>query len=881
MRALLHPSIKTLVLVLAGLLTTWSAGCTQENRQPTLDPVPTQIVQVGETLRLPITARDPDGDALDFKATPRPVTSSFELVEDGAVFVWPPLISETGPTGKTHTIAFTVEDGHGGLAARTVDITVLPQSNAPIFIGPQGYVLNLSEDDDISFTIAVKDDDSADTTFRVIGGDCADCEEGFICRDNTCQMEGSRFTKLDNKTVGFYWRPTLSQRERGNYWRLVVGAKDESHDEVVRELSVLLMNGDADKSCPGTPPAFTPCGAPSCVPLADLTGVGAIVFQAQGVDFESELREMTLHFATNNPLDSKSYSGNTVSMTRCHPDDDPGCPGDPQSRYFIGILPNPASGATAPLLLHYFLSATDDDDIKGTGCDHVTRFPKEGHFTLATYPTGWAGGCKDDAMEPNDDLSTARPLEPGVTYDLRSCGEGTAEKDWYRIDAEPGAIVGVELTHDNTQGALTLSLHNPDGHQLAPTDDAIANRLIIMPEQSPVYLQVSVPPGEKTADQTYGLVMTRTFGGCPNDDREPNDTLAEAPTILSASVKSTTIDTVICPLDRDWIGVPAWPGESIVANLDFQHSFGDLDLRLYDAAGGLIARSETATSRERVVWHVDTANTYYVEVFGYRGQVNTGRLKLEVVPTATLCFEDNFSPNHQAVDAFLLPENAYFDLLVCAGKEDWFQIDVNEGETVTILAEPFFPDGAELELVGFGDDAGKQILGNSIQIDGSGEGSAAWLANRAEAGPVRWRVRTKGEFTTAYNMLFAVSDPPGECLDDRFSPTNTVKSALDIDGTDGFVTRLKICPGGEDWFRIQGQAFEELSIFVFGFPEEGTLAASLHRFDGPELLHVADGEQTTNGVAIVHLPEANHEFYIHVQGAPGALHHYDLVIFIE
>ncbi len=866
--ALLTPLICAAVLI----------GCPQANRQPTLDPIATQEVHVGETLRLELTARDPDGDALVFKATPRPATAEFEPTETGALFVWPPLISDTGPTGKVHDITITVEDGGGGLAARTVRINVLPQETAPLFVGPSGYVLNLSEDDDISFTVAVSDDDSAEVQMRIVG-DCDACPEGHSCRDGSCQIDGSRFQRIDSKTASFYWRPSKSQRELGNYWQVVVGAKDETHDEVAREFSILLMNSDAEKNCPGTPPVFVTCDDPSCVPLADLSGVGALVFQGQGIDFESEIREMTLHFANNNPLDPASYEGNSVTMDRCHPDDDPGCPADPQERYFTGVFPNPASSSSQPLLLHYYLTATDNDDIKGTGCDHVTRFPKEGHFTLATYPTGWVG-CKDDGLENNDELATAVTLEPGVTYDLRMCSEACTETDWWKIDAQPGAIVGVELLHDPTQGGLQVTLHDATGAQVAPLPgEDPTTRVVISPETSPVYAQIKCPPGAKPGDQTYGVVVSRTFGGCPNDQYEPNDSLETAPTLLSASVKSLTTDTVICPADRDFIAVPAWPAESIVVDLDFQHSFGDLDLRLYDADGKLVARSETATSSERVVWHVQEADTYTIEVFGYNGQVNTGRLAVDVVPTATLCFEDNLAPNQHAATATLLPENVYFDLLVCSGKEDWFRVDVNAGETLQIVAQPFWPDGAELEIVAFDDDDGKQILGNAIEPDAPGQ--ARWVANRPEAGPIRWQVRTKDQFTTAYDMAFGVADPPGECLDDRFSPTNTVKSALDVDSEAGFVTRLKICPGGEDWFRIQGEAFEELFVFVFGFPNEEPLKASLHRFDGPDLLHVMDGEQTSNGVAIVHLPEDNHEFYIHVQGVPGALHHYDLVMFIE
>ncbi len=869
--------------LLTTLLPALMLGCPQENHQPTLDPIPTQEVRVGETLRLMLTARDPDGDPLVFKATPKPITAYFEVVDGQTFFVWPPLISETGPTGRSHSVTFTVEDGGGGIAFRAVDIVVLPQMNAPIFIGPQGYILNLSEDDDISFALAVKDDDSADVTMRVIGGDCTDCPEGTECREGTCQLKGSRFQKLDPKASTFYWKPTAKQKEIGNYWRLVVGARDEvpAHGEIITEISILLMNSDAAKSCAGTPPIIFPCSDESCVPLKDLSGTGAIVFQGQGIDKESQLREMTVHYATINPLDPTSYNNNQVTMSRCefNPEFPQLCPQEIDERPFVGTMLNPVAQASEPLFVHYFLTATDDDDIKGTKCDHTTRFPKEGHFTLAVYPNGWGGGCKDDPKEPNDVIGQPAVIDPGVTYDLRWCIGGSST-DWYKLDVEPGAILGIELLHDERHGDLAVSLHDAAGAQLYPlAGEKPAQHIGFTPQTSPVFIKVDLPPGGKAGDQTYGLMVDRTFGGCPNDEFEPNDTLDDAVLVGSNQV----FTTVICPADRDWLKVSAQAGQTIELTLDFQHSFGDLDLYLYTSDGQVLARSETATSREQLVFHNGTPDTYYIEVRGYQGAVNTGELLAKVVPTNTWCFEDKFSPNHGPGNSLLLPENVYYDLLICSDKEDWYQVDMNAGETVTITVAPQLPEDSPLQVVGFNDPEGKKILG---AVDASpAPNQVRWKAFMQEAGSFRWQVRTLGAETTIYAMSHFVSDPPGQCVDDRFTPSNTIKDAEDVACDVGFVTRLKICAGGEDWFRIKASAYEELFVYVFGFPDEAPLQASLHQLvpkedeeDVFEVVEVLAGESTSNGVELIWLPEENGEFYVHVEGMPGEDHHYDLVI---
>ena len=63
------------------------AGCADPNHHPTIDPIPDQQIRVGETLRLPIPARDPDSDRLVYKATPRPDSASFEVIDGVTNFV--------------------------------------------------------------------------------------------------------------------------------------------------------------------------------------------------------------------------------------------------------------------------------------------------------------------------------------------------------------------------------------------------------------------------------------------------------------------------------------------------------------------------------------------------------------------------------------------------------------------------------------------------------------------------------------------------------------------------------------------------------------------------------------------------------------------------
>lgn len=851
-RKSITPAIAAALLVLSA-----APGCATENHQPSIAPIGEQTIRVGEELELVVLVGDDDGDPLELTATPMPVSARWEKNDLGEdVFIWGPLVSETSPTGLTQLIRFTVTDGKGGKADRLVKFEILPQEGigAPIFSGPQGYVLNLSEDSDLAFVVTVKDDDSADVALNATQG-----------------IPGAKFQKLDAKSASFYWKPTEEQRKSGNYWQLVVSAEDGVHPPVSTEISILLMNADAGKDCAGSAPVL------KHTPLGDLKQAGALAFRVDGVDSESALREVIVHYATNNPLDPSAYENHTIELASCDPSLDVGCPQEQKDRYFIGLVASPAANATEPQFFHYFITGVDNDDVKGTLCDQVTRLPKAGHYTTALYPKGYTGGCKDDAREPNDNLDTASLLDAGLTWDLRLCGDSGAT-DWFRIDVTPGTVLSVEAEHDPQHGALALSMHDGAGTQIyPPPGNPPIEYAVLTPSFSPVFAKVYVPEGQKVEDQTYNLVVTRTQGNCPNDSREPNELPDQA-----VLVGSGDHEVVICPGDRDWLKVSAGPTESIVLDLSFQHGFGDLDLRLYDNGGeNVLAVSETATNDERIVYSSTKDDTYYIEMRGYQGQLNSADLDIQVVPTVNLCVEDYFSPNHGAAVSTLLPENIYYNLFICAQKEDWYRIDVNAGETLTVFGIPAFVDAGALDVAAFSDEEGKVIIGSAQA--GPEPDIVAWTATRPDAGPLRFRIRTPGQATVPYNLAFGVQDAPGPCEDDRFTPTGTSDTALQVSSGLDFVTRLKICPGGEDWFRFDGKALQTLFVYVFGFPNEAPLAAELYRLEDGEpgeqvLAKVVDGISTSNGVEIKHLPDDNGDFLVRVIGAPGEIHHYDLVL---
>ncbi len=98
---------------------------TQPNREPTIEPLPEQQLQPGQTVQLSVSASDPDGDPLTLMAT-----SADESVVTASVA--PPNIVELGARGPGSTaVTVSVDDGRGGIASVNVPVTVQAPPGPP------------------------------------------------------------------------------------------------------------------------------------------------------------------------------------------------------------------------------------------------------------------------------------------------------------------------------------------------------------------------------------------------------------------------------------------------------------------------------------------------------------------------------------------------------------------------------------------------------------------------------------------------------------------------------------------------------------------------------------------------------------------------------
>ena len=127
--------------------------------------------------------------------------------------------------------------------------------------------------------------------------------------------------------------------------------------------------------------------------------------------------------------------------------------------------------------------------------------------------------------------------------------------------------------------------------------------------------------GNPAGDDSYGR-FDRSYGvggfsssllQGSDDANENNDSCATAPTLPVG----TFLNQVVKSTDEDWYVVTLPTFGSLTIDLTFTHSFGDIDVELYDACGGnVVASSVTNTNNEAISFaNFGTGADLYVRIF--------------------------------------------------------------------------------------------------------------------------------------------------------------------------------------------------------------------------------------------------------------------------
>ncbi|MFT7581832.1 MAG: hypothetical protein ACI9MR_003510 [Myxococcota bacterium] len=740
--------------------TSLSTGCGDDNQPPAIGLVLDQQVTVGESLRLLLGASDPDGDRITFSAKGLPdgaIITARSTTE--AVLVYSPLITDTEPGGRRYDVTVEASDGRDGVARQTFGLIVFPAFGVPTFDLPGGVVVNLAKEDDLSLLVEVKDDDSTEVTINL---------------DES--PAGARLQRAGSKSAFFYWAPDEAQREIAVH-RAVLSTSDESHGQIKHVLTIVLLNAEKQAGCEGAPPTVT-----HRVP-ADATLAGSeITLSASIRDSDSLVQTATLFWTRGDPAGTYgAVLANRVGDTD-------------QWSATIDALTAPTGGG----LIHYYLTATDNDDPTGIACDQQARSPKTGHYSTAVYPSGTpASTCVDDPAEPDNSLSASPVLTAGTYSGRRLCG---ADTDLVRIAIPAASTLSASAVFNPAQGGVIVSVVNAAGATVASDNDADGDGTAAITYEAPVGAEVLVEiSGTNAAARlSYNLTLGVDAVACEADANEPNGT----PTTGTTLGEGTYPDQRICVGDTDFFRIAMAANQTLSFQIAFEDRYGDLDLELRDADGvSVLATAASEKSVESLTYTSPIAKTVVLRVYGADAARND--YVLMIGGAQTTCPTDGLGDNHIAQDAITLFQGIYDGFTVCQSAPDWYRVDLNGGETLEVLVET--GDRSEATIAIYEDPAGSPVATNAFDGDLSDA-----VHTRATAGPLYYVVESVAAAVT-YDILQDVSDPAGDCLPDRKEPNDTAGTATDL------------AEGVHTWFRLCGQT--DVDVFAFEVQPFTTITA--------------------------------------------------------
>ncbi|MBI5501319.1 MAG: PPC domain-containing protein [Deltaproteobacteria bacterium] len=642
----------TLLLSLAG------TGC-GESVSLVIAPLDDQEVRVGETLNVDIPVSNPDEASLSFSfEMPDLPASGAEIYASGTAggrLRWTPLASQEGAWSCTVRVS-----GGGGSDTETFVINVQSSDSAPVFIQPgAGGTYDLSREPCVAVHVEVKDDDSLPAAIRILERDP--------------RIDGATLS-TNGKQADWSWCPTPAQIDAADRYTLGLSAQDESHALVPHDY-VIVLRGAGRPDCPGAPPDIVSTSPQDTLVRTALDyRVDAVVRDDVGLKDPP-----ILYWSTEAPSDP-AHPDVTAFRQLVFVSDG----GDA----YHAAIPNLGVPPGEERTIHYVVSATDNDDTEGAGCDHQTDSPlrsfrvAEGSGEVAGYceacsassqcdsrvcaagasrfcaadcaacpatatcgpvttveggvvdacvPAGLdcrgGGSCTDDAYEDNDSRVAAAMIAADLYTGLQVC---SGDEDFYSVDLGAGSL---DVTIDGWDAAsadIDLQLLRADGTPLRSSAGiGSSENVALCVAGGATIVRVYGVAGDSGP---YSLLVDHLPGSCCTDDAlENNDSWSDATPLL---VPGDTLDGQVCAADEDWFVFSGEAGRRASVDLLIDGT-GDLDLELYDRDGmrRLASSAGTGTS-EHAEADLAATDDYYVRVFGYRGAEDSYLVSYELIGSA-------------------------------------------------------------------------------------------------------------------------------------------------------------------------------------------------------------------------------------------------------
>lgn len=427
-------------------------------------------------------------------------------------------------------------------------------------------------------------------------------------------------------------------------------------------------------------------------------------------------------------------------------------------------------------------SSTDDESVSFTAAEAGTYFVRVnlaedgGDLAGNAYrmsvtvrsapPPPPSAQCVADAYESNDTTAAAAMVSAGAYAGLVACD---SDDDFYRISLSDGDEIGVGLAFDHGEGNINLELLDAAGSTVESANSFSDDESLLytVPATGDYFIRVHlVLDTGNVPGNTYDMSVSVASPPppmpalCPADPFEPNDSVAEAPSVSTGSILGLSA----CGGDDDYYAVQLGAGDEITASLSFDHSEGDVDLRLLSGSGTPLRTSASSTNDEQITYAVPVSDTYYLRVnlFADLGSDpgNAYTMQVTVVaapPPVPNCNTDSLEPNNSQSNAPLIFGGTYPSLTACSSSDDdFYDVYLSNGEQLTVNLDFVDAEGdLDLEIL----DATGAIVASS--------------ASSTDDEQVVYTASSWGTYTVRVFLYSDAGNTPGNTYDMTLGTTQT------------------------------------------------------------------------------------------------------------
>ncbi|MBN2359435.1 MAG: PPC domain-containing protein [Deltaproteobacteria bacterium] len=524
-------------------------------------------------------------------------------------------------------------------------------------------------------------------------------------------------------------------------------------------------------------------------------------------------------------------------------------------------------------LLDWSVSVTDDELIEHTAT-------VAGTFALRVFGVGQAENaylltltvvpptpvCPEDSHEQNDTQATATPY-PGSPLTGQICAD---DPDWVAVSLNVGDSMRAALSFTHADGDLELAFYQQSGSFITSSTSTTDNEQIDYTATAAGTYALRIY-GFLGAENSYTLTVTvvPATPTCSDDAHENNDTLATAVALPSASFGGQ-----ICSGDDDYYYLDLDAGETLVIDLQFTDADGDLELRLYDAAGTTLASSMSITDDEHISYAARLAGRYIIRIWGHLGDENSYLLNTAVTANLTCPADDPLEQNDSFSAARLAVVGTVVGI-VCSGDDDYYKIEVPEGGL--LRATLTFNSGeGDLDLYLY--SAAQSLVDSSETtsstefVDGYSDSATTFYVK--VVGYLGDSARYSLTLSLEQSPFYAAGPPKGCPGDDGLANTYfltlwQMRSGEAIDGV--------ICGTTMDWYGVALAAGDRVSADLYFAQVVGDLDLYLLEPDGTIVLQQA-GEVDNEHLSYTVPSSAPGNYFVVVAGYQSAENWYQLAI---